>query len=284
MPGEQDNLARQLADALRTIEQQAALIERLLARQADSGFADELRDILLTTSTAGSIGSRVTHSAALDHVVETAADVLDAQEASLFLVDEQHEELVFVVALESKAEEVKQFRVPLGHGIAGYSASTGQPIAVADVESDPRFVRDIGGAIGYVPKTILCVPLLHDDRVIGVLELMDKADGVPFSTTDMETSGYFAKLAALTIDETRLTHDMRRLFRSILSDVVQGDSIGEAALRFADRTAEYAGNADTIRLAGLVHEISRQGEAARRMVIEVLTSLRACGQSKFKWV
>ena len=266
MADEQGDLSQQLRDARQRIEQ-------LEASQADNAFADAIRSALLTTAAAGTIGSPSTHGAALDHVVETAADVLDAEAASLFLLDEEGEELVFVVALGSKADEVKQFRVPVGRGIAGYVASTDQAIAVADASEDPRFAREIGEAIDYVPKTILCVPLYLRDRVIGVLELMDKADGAPFSTADMEVLGRFANLAAITVDETRLTHDMRRLFRALLEDAARGNLSGEAAMRFADGAVDHPENADTMRMAGLLLEISRQGDLGRRMAIEILTSL-----------
>ena len=104
----------------------------------------------------------------------------EVYDPSLFVLDEDHEELVFQVALGEKAETIKNFRVPLGRGIAGYVAVTGQPIAIADASQDPRFARDIGQAIGYVPRTLLCVPLYLSGRVIGVLELLDKAGGMPF--------------------------------------------------------------------------------------------------------
>ena len=85
--------------------------------------------------------------------------------------------------------------------------------------------------------------------------------------------GRFANLAALTIEESRLTHDMRQLFRTLLTQIVNKDPASQAALSFADIAADYPENADTIRLAGLVHEISRQGDAARDLVIETLSSL-----------
>ena len=273
MVDEHDNLAEQLAELRRTIEQQGAQIYGLLGQQADREFINELRNALLTTAAVGIIGAPSTHGAALESVVETAADVLDANAASLFLLDEHSEELVFVVALGEKADEVRQFHVPLGHGIAGYVAATGQAIAVADAEKDPRFAREIGEAIDYIPKTILCIPLFLGDRVIGVLELMDKAGGVPFSASDMEILGRFGNLAAHTIDESRLTHDMRHLFRSLLTDVVQAHSVSEATLRFADTAIDTPENSDTVRMAAMVHEISQHGEAARRLATEVLSSL-----------
>src|SRR6185436_10205707 len=100
-------------------------------------------------------------------------------------------------------------RVPLGRGIAGYVAATGQPIAITDAAQDPRFARDIGHAVGYVPRTILCVPLYLNGRVIGVLELLDKAGAASFSSEDMDLLVRFANLAALALDQSRLMSDFR---------------------------------------------------------------------------
>ena len=200
MTNEPEQSAKQLEEAHLKNEQQAAVIEQLLAHQADNGFADDIRRALLTTATAASIGAPVSQATALEYVVETASELLGAQAASLFLVDEEREELVFVVALGSKAEEVKQFRIPIGRGIAGYVAASGQPIAISEAASDPRFEREIAEAVDYVPNTILCVPLILNDSVIGLLELIDKTGVQPFTTTDMDILGMFANLAAFTMD------------------------------------------------------------------------------------
>jgi transcriptional regulator with GAF, ATPase, and Fis domain len=273
MTDEPANWASQLEEANLKIDQQAALIEELLTHQADNRFADDIRRALLTTATAASIGSPVSHGSALEYVVETASELLDSQAASLFLVDEETEELVFVVALGSKAEEVRQFRLPIGRGIAGYVAVSGQPIAISEAALDPRFEREIAEAVDYVPNTILCVPLFLNDAVIGVLELMDKAGGQPFTATDMEILGKFANLAAITIEESRLTHDISRLFRALLNDAAQGISITDAAMKFADSSVDLPENADAMRLAGLVQEISSRGDAGRHFGIEILASL-----------
>ena len=64
--------------------------------------------------------------------------------------------------------------MPLGHGIAGGVALSGLPLAVTAAGSDPRWAKDIGERVGYVPESIVCVPLFYEDRVIGALELLDK--------------------------------------------------------------------------------------------------------------
>jgi signal transduction protein with GAF and PtsI domain len=108
---------------------------------------------------ASTIAALVTHSRLLEMIVETAAHAISARAAALFFIDEEAQELVFEVALGSKAEEAKKFRVPLGHGIAGLVAVSGQPMAVSDAESNPHQAADIARSVGYTPQSILCVPL-----------------------------------------------------------------------------------------------------------------------------
>jgi signal transduction protein with GAF and PtsI domain len=187
-----------LAEALAVIARQAEEIERLRLRQADARLAEDLRAALIRSALAGTIATPVTHSRLLEMIVETAAQVISSQAASLFLVDEERRELVFEIALGQKAEEVKKFRVPLGHGIAGHVAATGQPTATSGTV-DPRQAREIGESVGYVPRTILCVPLFYADRVIGVLELLDKADEATFTMLDMHVLGLFANMAAVAL-------------------------------------------------------------------------------------
>src|SRR5688572_6262525 len=121
-----------LAAAEATIAELRRENERLRRRAEDERFAADLRRALVLAATAGTIGSPVSHARLLELIVETAADVIDARAAHLFLVDDDADELVFVVAVGPHQAEVEQRRVPLGHGLAGLAAVGGQPISVAD--------------------------------------------------------------------------------------------------------------------------------------------------------
>jgi len=268
-----DDLVTELTEARQTISRQAAELDELRQRLADVRFANALRQILLLTANTGAIASSATPDVTLDDIVETAASVINVRAASLFLVDEERQDLVFQVSLGEKAVSTKQFRVPLGRGIAGYVAVTGQPIAVADTQEDSRFASDLAQATSYVPKTILCVPLYLDDRVIGVLELLDKAGGATFSPEDMDILLRFAKLAAQALDQSRLTYDLRRLFRVLLTEIVQTGALTEPIARFADSAALYAEHTDALALARLIHQIEEHGDSGRRLAIDILTSV-----------
>jgi len=201
-------------------------------------------------------------------IVATAAQVLRARAGALLLVDEETEELVFEVAVGGEAEEVTRFRVPIGHGIAGHVAATGQPIAVSEAAADPRAAADIAEQVGYRPDSILCVPLFYDDEVVGVLELLDKADGSSFTPDDMESLGLFANQAAVAIEQSRL----HTTLGALIADVLRSRELGPGAEAFARRASEDPSSRQALALAQLVQEIARAGERETQACRAILES------------
>jgi len=273
MADKDTDLESQLINLQAIIQQQRGQIDLLLSQRQEITTADEIKQALLETASFAIINASSSYVDALNSIVETASDVLDASAASLFLVDENNEQLIFAVAIGSKAEEVKEFSVPLGQGIAGYVASTGQAISISDVEKDSRFYRSIGESIGYIPNSVICVPLLLKDRVIGVLELMDKADGKSFSVLDMETLGKFGNLAAHTIEESKLTHDMRYLFHKLLNgESKQFDNL-DTSFNKIETALGIDMNTDSIKMAELIHELCQDGDATRELAFGILNNI-----------
>jgi GAF domain-containing protein len=265
-----------LAGAAQTIARQAEEIERLNHQIAEQCFTQELRDALGMAAMVGTIASPVSHSRLLEMIVETAADVIRANAASLFLIDERTNELVFEVALGQKAEAVKRFRVPVGHGIAGLVALSGQPIAVSDAQNDPRQASDISRSIGYTPNSILCVPLFYHDRIIGVLELLDKEGAESFSAHDMDSLGLFANLAGVAIEQSRSHQSLAALVCELLMSTGglsdrRREGLQEATGAFAEGMQEHPGYRRALELAHLVQEIVHQGDGestACRTILE----------------
>ena len=274
----EDMTREQLLERLRTTE--AALAE---ARQAsvDGSFATELRQALIRMGASSQLAAPVEKNDLLDLIVRTAAQVLSAQAASLFLIDRESNELVFEVALGEAAAEARKFRVPLGQGIAGWVALSGQPVARSDVAQDARFAGGIAQRIGYVPKSVLCLPLRSGDDVIGVIELFDKTNGQPFSAGDMQVLEQFGAAAAVAIEQERLVRDLGQLFVVVLRGMLPGGS-EEAALRqaletraraFTERTAQSQQYRDVLEITQLVSDISRQGPEARQHCRQILASV-----------
>lgn len=277
MAGDQDS------DSARTdttIEQMAAEIDRLKRQLADSRFADELREALVLSSTTATVASPVSHDRLLAMILETAAHVINARAGALFIVDEEAQELIFEVALGQKADEVKRFRVPMGHGIAGLVAVSGQPMAISNAREDARQASDIAAQVDYKPDSILCVPLFFDDKVIGVLELLDK-DGAPsFSPADMEALSLFAGQAAVAIEQSRTQVNVSSLMREVLVSV-GGSETQQAWLQERGQTfsshieQDSRGYRHALILASLVQEIAAGGDQEVELC---RTMLEACAR------
>jgi GAF domain-containing protein len=240
-------------------------ISRLKRRLADERFAEDLRDALTLAAAAGSIASPVEHSRLLEMIVGTAAGVIPSRSAALFLIDEEAEELIFQVALGPEAEQVKDLRVPLGHGIAGLVAASGQPMAVSDAAEDPRQAADIAESVGYAPGTLLCVPLFYDEEVIGVLELLDREGAPSYDARDMATLGLFANQAAVAIEQSRAQGSVAALLEEVLrstwgTEDARSRGLEERAEGFAAGVEEDPSHRRARELARLVGEISRRGE------------------------
>ncbi|MET0693576.1 MAG: GAF domain-containing protein [Propionibacteriaceae bacterium] len=125
-------------------------------------------------------------------IAAVAAQRLGAAACSVALVEGS--ELVFVAASGTEAAQVVGMRIPVGRGIAGWVAASGQGIAVADVARDQRFDEETALRTGYLPASILAVPVDSDDGPLGVLEVLDRTPGAH----DLEVAGAAARQIALT--------------------------------------------------------------------------------------
>ena len=250
-------------------------IARLRARIADTQAGDELRARLASVGVAGVISTPDQRDKLIEQLVLTAMATLRASAGTLYLLDEDADELIFEVVIGEQAAALHQRRMPIGQGLAGWVARTGQAIAIADARQDQRWAREFAGANGERPHPMLVVPLLRHDEVIGVLQLLDRRVGETFTATDMETLGRFAQLAAVAIDDSARGRDLAALLREQLTDF--GD-IADVAARLED-SAEYR---EVKEIATIVGGLVRQDEAARRLCREVVVALdtyaRARGQ------
>lgn len=138
----------------------------------------------------------------MEAVVHTAAGVFGAAAASICLVDETTGELVYQSAWGAGAREIVGVRLPPGAGIAGQVVATGVAEAVPECHTDQRFAARIAEGTGYVPYTMLVVPLQRLDRAIGALSILDRRDGRAYYNDDLEPASLFADLAVKALDVT----------------------------------------------------------------------------------
>jgi GAF domain-containing protein len=213
------------------------------------------------------------NDALLNSIVEAAARIFGAAAASILLVNEEEQVLEFKVAYSPSDSGLIGTKFPLDKGIAGYVVMTGQPIATSNVNQDARFDRDFAKSTGYVPNSILATPLRSGDRIIGVMEVLDKIDAASFGVQDMELMGMFAQQAALAIDQSQQIENIERalvlgLKRLVNADASQAST--ELVATLDSSLDEDSRIPDLLELADLFNELSALGEAERRACIQVL--------------
>jgi GAF domain-containing protein len=148
---------------------------------------------------AGVLGVEQTYRDLLRSIVDTARAIFSAKASSIFLLDEQTGELVFEAVSGEGSESLVGRRLPQGTGVAGWVLAARQPLVLDDVSGDPRFAREAAEATGYVPSGLMAVPLLHEDRALGVLQVLDRQSS-RFSLAEMDLLGLFANQAAIALD------------------------------------------------------------------------------------
>jgi GAF domain-containing protein len=147
---------------------------------------------------AGVLGAEEQHRELLQSVVEVARAIFAARASSVFLLDEDNDELVFEAVAGEGADSLIGQRIPSSTGVAGWVLVTRQPLVLEDVGTDPRFAREVAESTGYVPHGLMCVPLLHEEKSLGVLNVLDRAS--QFTLEEMELLGLFANQAAIALD------------------------------------------------------------------------------------
>ncbi|XP_013786130.1 probable 3',5'-cyclic phosphodiesterase pde-5 [Limulus polyphemus] len=152
-----------------------------------------------------------------------AQKLVDADRASLFLVDGNTKEMyarMFDVNEEAEnadktgdeatSKEIRQVnRFPVGTGIAGFVAQTGESLNIPDVYNDDRFNRSVDQLTGYTTKNLLCMPIFIRNRVIGVVQMVNKESG-SFTKGDEEAFATFATYCGLALHHAKLYERIRR--------------------------------------------------------------------------
>ncbi|HEQ60279.1 MAG TPA: GAF domain-containing protein [Firmicutes bacterium] len=154
------------------------------------------------------ISSSLDIDTVLVQILEAAGEVMDAGGTSIMLLEEDTGDLLCQQATGRVGKLVCQvYRLPKGQGIAGWVAQNAQPVRLENVYDDPRFSPEMDRKTGFHTQSMLCVPLVAKDRLLGVAQVVNKTRHdtvVPFTSEDEELFTLFAQQAAIAIDNARL--------------------------------------------------------------------------------
>ncbi len=188
---------------LQAIADQAAgaIVKARLLQEAER----RARQLATLNEISRSLTSTLEIQPLLRKILQSASEILDCEAGSLFMIDERTEELVFEVTVGPVADNLVGQRLPPGTGIVGKSALSGQPLIANDVRHTQQgWFDQPDKKTGFTTRDLLVVPMKIKERVIGVIEVINKKDGSPFVLEDQELLTTFASQAAIAIENARL--------------------------------------------------------------------------------
>jgi GAF domain-containing protein len=202
-------------------------------------------------------------------ITETARRLFGAQACSLALLTDDDAELVYTTASGAGADNVVGMRMPSGRGLAGWVAASGQPVAISDLRTDPRWAADVAESTGYVPRALLAVPVQSPQRMVGVLTVLDRDASRPDAERDIELLSLFADQAALAVEAVRAFDRVGSVLLAALAAAADGAGELAAALEDVAATSDD-GNAQLAELSALFATLTRAGEAERELAVRVV--------------
>lgn len=252
----------------------------------------ELRTLHQLIDAAKSLNSTLDLEELLDVILETALRIVDGDRGSVYLLNEEKKEIWTKVARGLNHDERKTIRLPLGKGIAGYVAATGDTINIPDAYTDPRFDPEFDRVTGYQTRAILCAPMKNNQgKIVGVFQLLNKKNGV-FTDKDATIMDALSVHAAIAIENARLVLQEKEKIR-IERDLAAAREVQKSLLpkhppevpgyEFAAVTVpalEVAGDLydfirlDQHRLAITVGDVSGKGLPAALLMAHVQASVR----------
>ncbi len=217
----------------------------------------------------------------LEGAMQVTSSVTDAEAASLMLVDKERHELVFASYHSDQAELLKEQRISMDTGVAGWVATHGQPLVVNDVKQDPRFNPQVDVCTGFVTRSIACVPLQTKGRTIGVLEALNKNSAAGFDEDDIQVMLTLAAQAAIAIENARLYQSLREerdkiieaqetvrreLARKLHDGAIQLLAAIDMNIEYVERLLQFNPEAVAAELQEL-HRMTRQATSEARQVL-----------------
>jgi len=181
-------------------------------RVALENVAGELRDQIDPATIAR-------HPDALQKILATVAATVRSEAASLLLWDANGRALIFTASRTLEAGLIDGMRLPCDQGIAGWVARHRQALRLEDAASDPRYYAGFEERTGFIPRSMLCVPILSKNTLLGVIQVMNKLGGGSFDETELNLAQLLADHAAIAIANALL---YRQVYAASITDDLTG--------------------------------------------------------------
>jgi diguanylate cyclase (GGDEF)-like protein len=217
--------------------------------EAGTQLTRQSQELSIFHDVAKALTSSLDLDSILQTIMEKMAEYFRPDTWSLLMVDEDHDELYFAIAVGDAAETLKSVRLKVGEGIAGWVAKHGEQLIVPDVEADPRFAKRIDETTQWETRSIICVPVRSKLRVLGVIQLVN-VDMSRFGNQEIfflqslcdyaaiaiENARWVERIQELTItDDCTGLYNARHLYKTLDTEVYRSSRFGyEFSVLFID--------------------------------------------------
>ncbi len=261
-----------LAEALSTVAAELAQLRQNVTQAGGTAATSDLARCITALDAMGLLGTSREADDLLDTIVAVATKSTHAEGGSLLLVTDDREHLVFEAVHGEKADELAKFKLQMGQGIAGFVATTGQPLCVSDVAESEQWDKSISEAIQFETRSILAVPVMAGSRIVGVLEVVNRAGGEGFGQADIELLSQFAQIAGAAVDK----RDMMALSKSLLvamKERPQTDDITSDLTESLEQLQASDTHRQAMQMAIAVETICAAGPDKARICAEIIAAL-----------
>ena len=215
------------------------------------------------------INSSLDIETVLNCAMLTAEEALQAEASAIFEVDADKGDLFFRLARGEKAERVKPLRLNLGDGVAGWVAQTGQAVIVPEADADQRFNPRVDNISGFHTRSLLSAPLKHQDRLLGVIQVLNKRPPMEFDQEDLELLTLLAQPIAVALANaqayTHLAQVSQQVIKTLSMTVEIRDPytaghqrrVAKLAVAVAQELGLSQDRQESLNIACVLHDIGK---------------------------
>lgn len=247
----------------------AIIMERAdLFRELDS----RVRQFSILHDVGSLLVSTLDQTVVRHRAMEAITKIMSAETGSLLLVDDERQELYFEVALGEKGKTLKEIRLGMGEGIAGWVAKHGKPLIIDDVTLDKRFQGRMDKRSTFKTRNMICVPVEIKGKVIGVLQAINRLEGA-FTKDDLSLFQLFSNQVAIALDNARLYEEIKETFHATSGALAESiekrdpytgghtKRVNEYSTAIAKNLNLSADEIENVKLSAVLHDIGKIGIA-----------------------
>ena len=229
-----------------------------------------LKKILTLYEIGSLINSSLEITTIQKRAMEAITTLVKCEAGSLLLLDENTNELYFQIALGEKGEKVKEIRLKIGEGIAGWVAKEGKSLIVHDVKKDPRWFRKADEKTKFQTKDMICVPVKSKGKVIGVIQAINKKRG-KWTKEDLKLLEHLSNQLSVAIENARLYEELKRTFFETSQALAEAIEMRDPytgghtqrVMNYSIAIAEEMGlskeEIEKIKISAILHDIGKIG-------------------------